>query len=391
MPTTEDTFGGDEPHRSARPQRFCKVLLRAGVCLCLLRPVLAQTPDSQPDDSNKHWTATTDSKADYGNPTRTSESHTQNGNRTVDVRSIETRGSDGSFKPYQDIETETVRLNATTVETITRTFTRDDNGAKTLFQVTEEERKALPGGDSKVTRTTSNPDANGNLQAVQREIQETRKTGPDTEETKNTVMLPSIDGNLAPAMQTQEHQKHNGDTVEIQKTTMLPDGSGGWQVGEIRQSITKGEDQNRTTDERVSRPDSDGKLEEITHTVDMQSQDVSGEMHDSKETYSIDVSGVGRDSSLHLVQRVTTTQQSSSGIQQTSELVERPNSGDPDAGLRVTTVQTDTVRSGSTGSQASRTIQVRDANGSLGVVFVDMTKSSNVQAIKVQIAPSSPK
>jgi hypothetical protein len=125
--------------------------------------------------------------------------------------------------------------------------------------------------------------------------------------------------------------------------------------------------------------------------VDMQSQDVSGEMHDSKETYSIDVSGVGRDSSLHLVQRVTTTQKSSSGIQQTNELVERPNSGDPDAGLRVTTVQTDTVRSGSTGSQASRTIQVRDANGSLGVVFVDMTKSSNVQAIKVQIAPSSPK
>jgi hypothetical protein len=307
------------------------------------------------------------------------------------VRSLETRGSDGSFKPYQDIETETVRVNATTVQTTTRTFTRDDNGAKTLFQVTEEKRKTLPGGESKATRTTSSPDANGNLQMVQREIQETRKTGPDTEETKSTVMLPSINGGLAPAMQMQEHRKRNGNTVEIQKTTLLPDGSGSWRVGETSQATIKGEDQNRSTDERTFRPDPEGKLEEITHTVDRKSEDVSGGIHGSKETYSIDVSGVGRDSSLHLVQRVSTTQQSSSGGRQTIELVEQPNSGDPDAGLRVTTVHTETVHSGPAGAQASRVIQVRDANGSLGVVFVDMTKSSNVRAIEVQIAPSAPK
>jgi hypothetical protein len=307
------------------------------------------------------------------------------------VRSLETRQSDGSFKPYQDIETETVRVNATTVETTTRTFTRDDNGAKTLFQVTEEERKTLPGGDSRATRTTSNPDANGNLQVVQRELQETRKTAPDTEETKGTVLLPGINGGLVPAMQTQEHLKHNGDTIEIQKTTLLPDGSGSWQVGETSQATIKGEDKNRSTDERTFRPGPEGKLEEITHTVDKQSQDVSGATRDSKATYSIDVSGVGRDSNLHLVQRVTTTQQSGSGSQQTIELVEQPNSGDPDAGLRVRTVRTDTVRLGPSGAQASRTIQVRDANGNVGVVFVDMTKSSNVRAIEVQIAPSTPK
>ena len=53
------------------------------------------------------------------------------------------------------------------------------------------------------------------------------------------------------------------------------------------------------------------------------------------------------------------------------------------------TIQTaDTVRPGPSGALATRTVQVRDANGSFGVVSVDTTKSDNIHAIQVQIAPS---
>jgi hypothetical protein len=381
----------NKPGRSAYPRHWSKVLLLASINLCFSPFVWAQKSDSPDSDSNTSWTSTTDSKTDYANPTRTSESHTQNGNRTVDVQSLQTRGPDGDFRPYQDIETETVRVNATTVQTTTRTFVRDSGGMKRLFQITEEENRSLPGGDSKIERTTSNPDANGNLQVVQREIQETQKTSPDVQETRTTVILASGDGGLAPAMKMQERQKRNGNTIEITKTTLLPDGAGSWQVGEVQQSTIDVEGKNRSVEKRVSRPDSEGKFEEITRTVRKESEGAPGEKRNSEETYSIDVPGAGRDSSLHLVRRITTSQRSNSESQQSTELVEQPNPGDPGAGLHVSTVNIDTLHSGSSGTQSTRTIQVNDANGSLDVISVDMTRSDNVKAIEVQIAPSKPK
>jgi len=382
----------NELKRSALGRRFCKfILLMTGICLSFSGAALAQTPDSQESDSQKPWTAATESKEDNANPTRTIRTHTQNGNRALDVRSLQISGPDGNFHPYQDIETETVRENATTVRATTRTFVRDSSGARTLFQVTEEDKQTLSGSDSKLVRTTLNPDANGNLQVVQRENQSTSRISPDVEETKTTVMLPSIDGGLAPAMQMQEREKRSGNTTEIQKTTLLPDGAGSWQVGEVRHTTIKDEGKTRSREERVSRPDLEGNLSEVSRTVSKESEDGSGDPQKSEATYSIDVPGAARDNGLHLVQRVTTTQQTSSHGQQTTRLESQPDPGDPSAGLRVTTVTTETVRPGSAGAQATETIQLLNANGDLGVVSVDMTKADNVQAIGVQTAPPKPK
>jgi len=46
------------------------------------------------------------------------------------------------------------------------------------------------------------------------------------------VLIPSVNGDLAPAVKVQERreQGENG-TVESQETTLLPDGSGNWQTG----------------------------------------------------------------------------------------------------------------------------------------------------------------
>jgi hypothetical protein len=369
--------------------RLSEILrLAIAACFCVGLALWAQTSDSQTADANKSWAATTESKSDSVNPTRTTESHSQSGNRTVDKQSVQRRGPDGHFEPFQDIEKESVQVNAATVRTVTRTFGWA-NGVRTLVQVTEEESQGLPGEDSKVVRATSSPDVNGNLQLVQREIQETKKTGKDAEE-KTTVMRPNVNGGMAPALQVQERRKQGADdTIESQKTTLLPDGSGTWQVSEIRRDTSRQEGKNRTSEERVSHPDSEGKLGEVSRTLSKESESASGEKRNTLETYSVDVPGSSRDGSLHLVERATTSQRTNStGEQITEQQVEQSNPGDPGAGPRLTTVTTDTMRPGPSGAQATRTVQARDGNGSFGVVFVDTTKSDNVHAIQVQIAPS---
>jgi hypothetical protein len=244
------------------------MLLAIAAYLCSGLALWAQASDSQTDEANKSWTATTESQSDNVNPTRTIESHTQSDNRTLDKQSVQRRGSDGHFEPYQDIEKETVQVDAATVRTTTRTFGRDADGVKTLVEVIEEEKHILPGGDSKVVRATSDPDANGNLQLVQSRIEETKRTSKDVEETKITVMLPTINGGLVPAVRVQERLELDANgTVESQQTTLLPDGAGTWQVEKIQRTTTRQEGDNRRTEEQVSLPDSEGKLGEVSRTV----------------------------------------------------------------------------------------------------------------------------
>jgi len=383
-----NTFGH---HSCSRGARLSLIMLLAVGAYAFSYPALwAQTSDSQTGDADKSWTATTESQGDNLNPTRTTESHTRIGNRTLDSQSVQRRGLDGHFEPYQDIEKETVKVDAATERTITRAFARDAEGAKVLMKVTEEEKHSLPGGNSYIVRSMSDPDAYGKLQVVQRQVEETKKISKDVEETKTTVMLPGVNGGLAPAMKVEELRTLGANNkIESQKTTLLPDGAGNWQVDEIRQATTMQGGKNRSTDVRISRPDSDGKLNEISRTVSKESEGPSGEKRNTVETYSLDVPGSARDGNLHLVERSTTSQHTNSTGQQTTEQqVERPDFGDPASGMQVIALTTDKVRPSSAGGQAIRTIQVRDANGSFGVASVNTARSDNIHAIQVQIGPS---
>jgi hypothetical protein len=351
----------------------------------------SQSPASQAPTENQSWNATTDLNSNNANPTRSTESHTQNGNRTTDTHSLQRLGSNGQYEPYQDIETETVKVNSSTVRTVTRTFGRDTDGHKTLVQVREEEQRTQPSGDSSVTRTVSNPDADGRLQPVQREIEHTKKIGNNVEETKKTVMLPGANG-LAPAMQIQERRERDGsDNVKSDKTTLLPDGTGNWQVNETRHSITRQDGKNSSTEERVSRLSSDGKLNEVSRTVTHESENAAGETSATTETYSVDVPGSARDGSLHLVERATTAQRTGlAGQKTTQNQVEQPDPGDPGAGLRVTVRTTDMQRPGASGTRSSQTIEALNPDGGLSTVSVDTTKSDNT-GVQVQIAPAEKK
>jgi hypothetical protein len=371
--------------------RLSVLRLTIGAYFCFGLTLSAQTADSRATEQpNKSWTATTDSKSEDLLPTRIPvrivESHRQDGNRTLEERSVQIQGVDGRLASYQEIETETLQVDATTVRTTMRTFGRNVNGAKSLVQVTEEEKHSLPGGDSTVLRITFNPDVNGKLQPVQHEMVETKTISKDVEETNTTVMLPNINGGLAPAFKTHELRKRAAnDTVETEKTTWLPDGNGKWQLSEVRQATTRQEGTNRTTEERVSRLDSEGKLGEVSHVVSKESESTSGEKRSIVETYSIDVPGTARDGSLHLVERASTSSQiNASGGQTTEQKVEQPNPGDPGAGLRVSILVNDKMVPAPSGEQSTVTIRACDSNGSFGVVSVDTTKSDKVPLIQIE-------
>jgi hypothetical protein len=371
----------------------CVFVLVGAYCLC--PSAFAQTSDSPTgEEASKSWTTTTDLKSDYlapeRMPVRIIESHSENGNRTLDKRAVEIRGTDGHFEPYQDIERETVQVDGNTVRTTTRTFARDVNKVKALVQITEEEQRTLPSGESKTVRITSNPDVNGKLQVSERDTAQSNRIAEHVEETKTTVELLSINGGLAPAVKTREIRKTNAnDTVQSEKATLFLDGGGRWQVNEIRQTTSRREGDSCITEERISRLDAEGKLNEISRVVTKEPDTSAGEKRNTVETYSVDVLGTTRDGNLHLVERVSTSSQSNaSGTRTTDQKVEQLNAGDPAAGLRVSVLANDKVVPVPSGEQSTVTIRGRDLNGGFSIVSIDTTKSDRIPTIHFQRTPS---
>jgi len=99
----------DNDCRAFGAVRLGHVLLAVGAYFCFGLRLVAQTPDSRTtEEAYKSWTATTDSKSTNLISTRIVESHSRNGNQSLDKRSVQIASSDGHFEPYQDIETETL-------------------------------------------------------------------------------------------------------------------------------------------------------------------------------------------------------------------------------------------------------------------------------------------
>ncbi len=362
--------------------RFMCLILWVGTAVC------AQAQDAQPNNTDESWTATTQTSVDNTNPSRTIESHTKSGDRSVDKQRVEVLGPDGRYQPDSDTEKETIRVNATTTHTVERTYKWDANGQRKLALVTEEEAQTSVGGDTQMIRTTSSSDVNGKLQIVQREVANTKKTSPDAQETKTAVYFADGNGGFTMSRQTQELQKRSVDNkVEVQKTTLLPDGNGNWAVGEVREKTIKEDGNKRTTEERVSRPDLDGRLSELSRTVLDETQTGTGESSDTEDTYSTVVPGEAGDGRLHLNQRVTTVQKKDSGSGTTEQQIEQPKPGNPNGGLQVSAKTKYTVHYAASGTEQTKTTQVSDGNGTSNVVSVQTQKSDQVHPAPVT-APS---
>lgn len=360
--------------------------------LFLIAALAALAPLGLAQD-NSNWTSSSQRQDPSGNlnPVRTRESHTESNGRTVDRTTTETLGPDGQYVPYLETETESIRVDASTVRTTQRTFGHSPDGSRTLIQQSQEEARALPGGEKTVTRTTSNPDANGSLQVVQRELQHSRQISPDLQEIQTTVLTPNINGGLAPSMQIDERNKKNADgTIDFKKSTSLPDGAGNWQVGEVREGTRKEEKgQELSRDERVLRPDSTGDLTTVEHTVTRQTETAPGESRKTTETFSTNVPGTAGNNGLQLVQRdITVRRTTSAGDQTTTHQVEQSTPGAPTEGLRVTGQTIDTLRPGAGGvATRQRTISTIDANGNTNQVWVDVGKTDNPAVVHVDTNP----
>jgi hypothetical protein len=213
---------------------------------------------------------------------------------------------------------------------------------------------------------------------MEQEVADTRRASPNVQETKTTWFLLDINGVLTPITQTQDLETRRDDhTVDV-KTTMLRQVSSGdgWQVGETKETTIREEDTTRTSDEQFSQADLNGTLHQVSRTVAKQTQNATGEQSNTVDTYSVDVPGLTRDTSLHLVRRVTTVQESTSGQATTEQLIEEPNPSKPNFGLQVTSKTSDVTYFGPSGTQQTKTFQVRDINGTFNVIAVQTRETT---------------
>jgi hypothetical protein len=361
-----------------------RLLLRAmmAAVFCVGSAVCVRGQSAQPTGGDESWTKTTEVAPQYANPARTTESHTKSGNRTVDKQRTEVRGVNGGYQPASETETETVQVDGATTRTVVRSYTWDANGQRILAGVSELESRATAAGvrtESKFSAT----DGNGNFQVIRREVANTKTVSPGVEETKSTVFQRDSYGGFSQAEQTQEVKTQSGDdSVAVKKTTLMPDGNGGWKVGSVMEKSTRvggavGKD--RTTEERMSRPDLNGRLQEHSRTIAKEGETASGEKTSTVERYS-DFAPAYTDGGMHLNGRVTTIQKKNSDGEITEQQIEQPSGGNPSDGAKVSGRTKYVVKYAAPGSQQAaqetKTFEARDANGTFHVVSTETQKST---------------
>ena len=382
-----------EASRKSRLMIFRRLLKSSVLFSVTALLVLAQLCRAQNASGNQVWNSSSQQEDPSGglNPTRTRESHTVVNGRVIDKTLVETLGPDGQYVLYSETEKESVRVNDSTVHNIERSFGLGPDGERTLIQERQEESRSLSGGEQKVVRTISNPDANGALQVVQRVLEDSKQLSPGARETTTTVLTPDVNGGLTPAVQVVERETKSSDgTIDFKKTTQLSDGTGHWQLSEVREGTSKQENgQIRSKDERVLRPDSNGNLAVVERTVSKQTDAGPGEKRDTIDKYSTNVPGQAGNDSLQLVQREITLQQNTAaGGHSTTRQIEQANPGDPTDGLLVTEKTINILRpDGSGAASEKRTILTPDSDGRFREVWVDIGKTSNPSVIQVDTRP----
>lgn len=368
-----------------------KLLMRSVILLSLFfgSAVWAHGLGAQQNNGDETWKVTSDSSVDNTNPARTMESHTKSGNRVVDKQRVEVLGLDGRYQLASETETETIQVDPTTTRTVVRTYVRDADGQRKLSQVSEAESRSTAGGDAQTVRTTSTTDVNGHLQVVRRDVADTKKISPDASETKTTVYVSDGNGGFTPYLQTQESQKTGADhRIEVKKATLQMDANGRWQVGEVKESSIKEDGKNRTTEERVSHADIEGRLSEVSRTVGRETETAAGQKVETVESYSVDVAGASEDGSLHLNQRVTTLQKTTANGTTTEQQVEQPNAGNLSDGLQPSAKTKYTVHYGSGGRQQAKTTELPDGAGRFRVVSSVTQNSDHAPAAPTPAAAS---
>jgi hypothetical protein len=359
--------------------QLLKSTLATALCVFATASLHAQNP--QQTSGEDSWTKTRDNAPQYANPSRTTESHTSSGNRTVDKQKIEILGPNGTYQPASETETETIQVDANTTRTVVRTYQWDGNGQRTLARIADQESRTTTAGGVHTENKISTSDVDGHVQLVRREVADTKTVSPGVEETKSTVYQRDSYGGFSQAAETHEVTAHNADdTVAVKKTTLLPDGNGGWQVTGVTEKTIKSDGKDRTTNERVSLRDTNGNLQERERTVSKEGETPTGEKTTTVEKYSVFSPGYSDGSSMGLSQRVTTIHKKDSNGETTEQQIAEPSMGNPSDGPQVAARTKYVVKYATPGTQQptqdTRTVETRDASGNFVVTSTETQKST---------------
>ena len=303
-------------------------------------------------------------------PSRVTETRSQEGNRKSKVQVIESPGLDGHYQPFLEREEEAIQVDAQTTRVVVKEVGRNADGSRSLLRQTEEETRTLPGGKERTTRAISRPDVNGRMQAVERAVEESTQTSPDTRETKTTVLLPDVNGSFKAAEQVDAiERRKEGGAAEVTASRSRPDANGKWGTYEVRKrTVEKEGEEAEATDERVYRRDLNNAESLKEHTVTRKWKDAAGQAHQVEETYSKANGGanVADNDRLPLAQRsfsVTTT--AADGSQRVVQAVEQRDPGNASNGPRVTQQSLETSRRDASGRESQRTVNFQDGNRGL--------------------------
>lgn len=349
---------------------------------------------AQNSSGTKSWNRTSQ-QVDTGgtlNPTRMTETHSESNGRSVDTTVVETLGPDRRYIAFSRTEKESVQVDPSTVRRLERSFGTGPDGQKVLLQESREETRSLPDGEKKVVRTISDPDANGALQLVRREVVDSTQVSSGVRETNTSIFSTDANSGVSPVVRVQEREKRASDgTIEFSKSTQLFDGAGHWNLSEVRKGTIKADGgEGSTKEEDVLRPDSDGKLAVVERTVSKQAggPDAGREL---TETYSTNVPGQAGNEGLQLVQRESTIRRSTAGSGQSStRQVETAHPGNPSDGLQLTLQTIDIERPDGVGSaEQNSTTLTLGPDGQVNTVVVDIGRTSKQAAINVDTGTAS--
>ena len=175
-------------------------------------------------------------------------------------------------------------------------------------------------------------------------------------------------------MQINEREEHrvNGD-VDSKKTTLMPGGSGAWQVYDVRERTSKGDAQSRTTEEKISQRDSEGRVSPLSQVITKENN-AKDQQTVSTQTYSADIAGSAGDGTLRPLSQTTTVRKTEHG-RAVTEQVEQPAPGNPEPYFGTFVKTMDVTAAGSSGSEETITVTARNPDGSPSVVSVATRKS----------------
>lgn len=231
-----------------------------------------------------------------------------------------------------EIEEERIEVNSNTTRIIRRTFTTSVNGKRDLIETAVEEIQKLPGDRVRAVRTTSRKDINGRFNPAQREVQEVTALGNDSVQVTRTLLIPESGGGFVERERIQQTERLRGETsVEIDRIRYESDINGKWSATERRVSRNTLEGEGTRTDEQIYQNDVNNRMALTEQVEAIEWVDANGQRHRRAESYTPNLDG-----KLQLSSRTTIAQiASEDGRQETTEILERADSANPNEELRI--------------------------------------------------------